>query len=247
MTQNSTHQDADTSTRTWQQRKSENTQRRILQATIDTIFEVGYNLTTTDKVAIKAGVSRGAMLHHFPVRKDLIHAAVKYLNEQRLSEFLAQENAIQHGNNRTRIGAGIDVYWDQISSPLAIVFQELKVLSRTDAELRSVLIENAAEFESAWVTTVERVFPDLILSAQHEMANLITRNLCEGMVLNRSLADDPKVTQQILTELKNYLRHSYRDVRDTPAGTTATGTTATATGSTAKGAPTSDFAKNRQP
>lgn len=222
MTHSTTHDTHDTpatlpTSQTWQQRKSGITQRRILQATIDTIFEVGYNLTTTDKVAIKAGVSRGAMLHHFPVRKDLIHAAVKFLNEQRLAEFLTEENAIQGGSNRSRIGAGIDVYWGQISSPLSIVFQELKVLSRTDAELRAVLRENAADFERAWTATVERVFPDLILSAQHKIANLITRNLCEGMMLNTSMTDDAGLNEQILAELKNYLRHSYRDVRDTPS------------------------------
>lgn len=198
---------------TWQQRKSELTRARILQATIDTIYELGYGLTTTDKVASRAGVSRGAMLHHFPVRSDLIRAAVKYLNEQRLAEFLVEESAIQGGSNRSRIGAGIDVYWAQVSSPLAVVFQELKVLSRTDPELRAVLRENAAEFEQAWTATVERVFPDLIMSAQHETANLITRNLCEGMALNQSISDDPALTQQLLGELKNYLRHSYRDVR----------------------------------
>ena len=200
--------------RTWQQRKSELTQQRILQATIDTIYELGYNLTTTDKVAVKAGVSRGAMLHHFPVRRDLIQAAVKYLNEQRLEEFLAGESAIQGGSNRSRIGAGIDVYWGQVSSPLAVVFQELKVLSRTDAELRAVLSENAADFEQAWNATVERVFPDLIMSAQHEVANLLTRNLCEGMALNRSMVNDPELTKKVLDELKNYLRRSYQDVRD---------------------------------
>ena len=58
--------------KTWQQTKSENTRTAILDATLDCFYELGYGNTTTEKVAKQAGVSRGAMLHHFPSRKTLI-------------------------------------------------------------------------------------------------------------------------------------------------------------------------------
>lgn len=206
---------------TWQQRKSAQTRERVLQATIDCIYDLGYVLTTTDKVAARAKVSRGAMLHHFPNRRELITAAVRYLNAQRLQNFLTEEESIQASGEPSKIGAGIDVYWNQLSSPLFVVFQELRVLSRTDQELREALEAALADSDTAWRATVERVFPDLTRSTRHELANSVTIYLCEGMALHRaqrmaaaphrSLTSDHEA--MALDALKTFLRTSYSDVR----------------------------------
>ena len=214
--------DASAERKTWQQRKSAQTRERVLQATVDCIFELGYTLTTTDKVAARAEVSRGAMLHHFPNRRELITAAVRYLNAQRLQNFLTEEESIQASGEPSKIGAGIDVYWKQLSSPLFVVFQELQVLSRTDAELREALDAALADSDTAWRATVERVFPDLTGSTRHELANSITIFLCEGMALYRAqrmakaATETPATTDsetKVLEALKDFLRTSYSDVR----------------------------------
>ena len=195
----------------------------MLKATIDCIFELGYSLTTTDKVAARAKVSRGAMLHHFPTRKDLIVAAVRYLNDIRMQNFLKAEEPIQNSSDRSLIGAGIDIYWKQLASPEFVVFQELQVLSRTDAELREALEAAIDDIDMAWQATVQRVFPDLTHSSQHELSSLITRYLCEGMALYSAQRMGTKATgrqvrpikteTKVLSALKNFLRASYSDVR----------------------------------
>ena len=53
---------ASNSNKTWQQTKSKNTRNTILDAAIECFYKFGYNNTTTEKIAIEAGVSRGAML-----------------------------------------------------------------------------------------------------------------------------------------------------------------------------------------
>ena len=64
----------------WQAQKSAMTRDRILDATINCFINLGYTNVTTAKVASTAGVSRGAMLHHFPSKTELIQAAVEYLH-----------------------------------------------------------------------------------------------------------------------------------------------------------------------
>jgi|GEM_PF-300541 len=213
---------------TWQQRKSAKTRERVLQATIDCIFEIGYPLTTTDRIAARAKVSRGAMLHHFPNRKALIVAAVRFLNAQRLANFLCAEERIQTDKQRSHIGAGIDVYWNQLATPEFVVLQELQVLARTNTELRTALDAAMTDYDTAWQATAERVFPDLSASRQHELATLVTQFLCAGMALHRSHqlgGDQPDscvgappgdVTpseKMVLDALKDFLRASYSDVR----------------------------------
>ena len=58
----------------WQAQKSAMTRDRILDAAINCFVELGYTNVTTAKVASSAGVSRGAMLHHFPSKTELIQA-----------------------------------------------------------------------------------------------------------------------------------------------------------------------------
>ena len=55
----------------WQAQKSAMTRDRILDAAINCFIELGYTNVTTAKVASAAGVSRGAMLHHFPSKTEL--------------------------------------------------------------------------------------------------------------------------------------------------------------------------------
>ena len=63
---------------TWQAEKSLATRNQILDATLQCLVELGYTQTTTEKIAQKAGLSRGAMTHHFKSRADVFNAAAEY-------------------------------------------------------------------------------------------------------------------------------------------------------------------------
>src|SRR5262245_51574069 len=96
---------------TWQQTKSQNTRTTILDAAIDCFYDSGYAVTTTEQVARRAGVSRGAMLHHFRSRSELIVAAVAHLNAKRLALFEREEMRVNKNARHTRVAEGIDSYW----------------------------------------------------------------------------------------------------------------------------------------
>lgn len=53
--------------------------RRILDAAFDVLRDRGYNGFTTLEVAKRAGVSRGAQVHHFPSKNDLVIAAMEHV------------------------------------------------------------------------------------------------------------------------------------------------------------------------
>lgn len=71
--------------RTQQQRREE-TRRALLDATVESLIEVGFARTTTLEVQRRAAVSRGALLHHFPSKAELLVAAVDHLAEKRAAE-----------------------------------------------------------------------------------------------------------------------------------------------------------------
>ena len=200
------------SNKTWQQTKSQNTRNTILDAAIRCFYKFGYNNTTTEKIANEAGVSRGAMLHHFPSRADLIKAAVRHLNSKRLELFKREESSVQSDATHTRVEEGIDTYWAQLNTPYFVVFHELQIAARTDAELYSVLIPAIEELDRAWAVTVREVFPDLALSPEIVRANWLTLLLLEGMAANQHTRALNGVSDDLLKWLKSELRRLFGDV-----------------------------------
>ena len=70
-----------------QAQKSAATRKALVEAAIRCVIRYGYASTTTPRVAAEAGLSRGAMLHHFENGPALIRATIAYLHEKRLRAF----------------------------------------------------------------------------------------------------------------------------------------------------------------
>ena len=70
---------ADKEPRGWQAQKSASTRRLIIESAIKCFVDLGYSRTTTTEIAKRAGLSRGAMLHHFPSKVEIVKAAVDYM------------------------------------------------------------------------------------------------------------------------------------------------------------------------
>src|SRR5438105_14788273 len=60
---------------------------KILEATLQCLVDLGYAQTTTEKIAKQAGVSRGAMTHHFKSREAVFVAAAEYIVDKRAHEY----------------------------------------------------------------------------------------------------------------------------------------------------------------
>lgn len=112
----------------------------MLDATVECLIEFGYSGTTTSAVQQRAGISRGALMHHFGSKTDLLVAAVRHLAEQRGANLVSQAAALADGADRT--SQAIDLLWETFTGPLFTATLELWAASRTDAELRRALLES---------------------------------------------------------------------------------------------------------
>src|SRR5262245_49702193 len=123
--------------RTQQQRRDE-TRRALLDAAVESLIEVGFARTTTLEVQRRANASRGALLHHFPSKTELLVAAVDHLAEMRAREL--KMLAAQLPDGRARTDAVIELLWQCFSGTFFQVAMELRTAARTDPELRPVLV-----------------------------------------------------------------------------------------------------------
>ena len=114
------------------------TKHVVLEATIDCLVEDGYFRLTTGRVADRAGLSRGAQLHQYPTRQQLVVAAIEYLTELRAAELRAAAEQLPSGADRTAMV--LDLLWSQFSGRTFQAGVELLAAARTDVVLREALI-----------------------------------------------------------------------------------------------------------
>ena len=105
-----------TSVRRSQAERSAATREALLDAAIECLIDEGYASTTTSAVAVRAGLSRGAHLHHFQTRTALVGAAVEQLATRWMGELREATATLPDGPDRTR--AGLDLLWAHYASPM---------------------------------------------------------------------------------------------------------------------------------
>ncbi len=190
---------------TLQAQKSAQTRKALIEATIRCIIKYGYADTTTPRVAAEAGLSRGAMLHHFENGPALIRAAIAYLHEKRLRAFKRSVSALPAGDHHRM---ALRTYWQQVTHPMSIAFYELVLAARTDMALAEILLPAQQEFQAQWNALAVDLFPDWQKDRhKFELALALCQNTLEGMAINRmskNLSDE--MVEQLLIYLEDQLR-----------------------------------------
>jgi AcrR family transcriptional regulator len=155
-----------TGARRSQAERSAATREALLDAAIGCLVDEGYARTTTSRVAERAGVSRGAHLHHFQTRTALVAAAVERLALRRLSELEAASESLPPGPDRTL--TALDLLWSHYASPLFQAALDLWTDARSDEELRAHLIEVERGLDRQTLALARRLFPELALTSEFE-------------------------------------------------------------------------------
>ena len=184
---------------------------RLLEATVECLVERGYSGTSTTLVSTRAGVSRGAQLHHFPTKNDLVVAAVEHLTELRGAELLASlsessdEVAASTVDRITRLRRVLRLLGEHFSSPVFTAALELWVAARTD----EVLLAAVGPLElrvgrEVHRLTVEALGADESQPGVRELVQA-TLDLVRGLGLANTISDDAARRRRILNRWADVL------------------------------------------
>ncbi len=181
-----------------QEERSKAMRGRLLDAAVDCLVEFGWSGTSTTLVSQRAGVSRGAQLHHFPTKSDLVIAAVEHLAAVRAEELHRAAADLPKGKRRTR--AVLEMLAEHFTSPLFIAALELWVAARTDAELHAALAPLEQRIgREIHRTTVELLGVDESRPGGRELVQA-TLDLVRGLGLANTLTDDTARRKRILDQ-----------------------------------------------
>jgi AcrR family transcriptional regulator len=198
-----------TTTRTPQGERTRAMRARLLEATVDCLVERGFAGTSTTLVSQRAGVSRGAQLHHFPTKNTLVVAAVEHLTEVRGAELRAAAAVLPRGAHRTR--AVLQMLADHFTSPVFSAALELWVAARTDPALLEAVepLERRVGRE-AHLLTLDALGADESRPGVRELVQA-TLDLVRGLGLANTISDDARRRGRILDQWAISLDHALGD------------------------------------
>ncbi len=189
----------------------EATRERILDAAVDALVSAGYAGISTVAVQRAAGISRGALLHHFPSRAALVEALVAHLVG--LNETVVCEVTAQLPSELDVVTRALRALYETLARPAFQAELELWAVSRTDSELRAALwvAERAAGRDLRRV--VDEAFgPTCVNHPSYPMVADLTIALIRGLVTSLALRSSDAAGRQLIEHWAGLVR----DILDQP-------------------------------
>ncbi len=184
--------------------RGENTRKALIKSTIDCLDRLGYAETSINRVLEGVDVSRGALMHHFPTKEDLVIGTVDFLLSRVLRHFqkesassfpLPQITQPSDGD----LGDAMVSYWKNIvDTPEGRAFSEIIMATRTD----KALSERISPKLEDWNEQLNQFFlpPGLNEEASQDMVLilLIWRSFIRGMIFQQEFHSDPAYIEKII-------------------------------------------------
>jgi AcrR family transcriptional regulator len=198
-------------TRTPNAERSLSTRTRLMEATVECLAELGWSGTTTTVVAERAGVSRGAQLHHYPTKAALVVAAIEHLATLRRDEMRRATATLPDGANRT--AAVLALLAAHHTGPLFTAALEVWVAARTDVGLREALVPVEQKVgREVHRLTVEMLGFDESHAGARETVQA-TLDLMRGLGVANLLTDDSPRRQRLLTQWARTIDVTLEEIR----------------------------------
>jgi AcrR family transcriptional regulator len=135
------------------------TRKAVLEATLELLVERGYGGTSTRLAAERAGVSLGALQHHFRTKADLSVEALGYASERLAEEFIATSTAT--GDLLDRFGSILDRLFVVFRGSTFVAAVEIHLASRTDPDLQPVVLSLDREIEALILASAGGLLPEI--------------------------------------------------------------------------------------
>lgn len=138
-----------------QEERTAQTRLALIEAAIATIDDLGYTGAITAVISERAGVSRGAMLHHFGTRATLMAEVVRHVFEREMAEY-------EETRTTTGLGDHLDdwpkILWAVLNRPSGLAVLEILQATRSDADLEASVVPMQEEVEKSALLVMKVAF-----------------------------------------------------------------------------------------
>lgn len=190
-------------TRRTQEERSAATRGRLLDATIDCLVDYGYAGTTVARVAERAQVTRGAQVHHFPTKEQLVISAVRHLNQLRSHDTVERLDGLS--DSGAWVDSLLEVLWESHRGAVFVATAEMWLAARTNPPLASHIgeVEEVVALEFTGGADAHR--PAALAKPEVRDAVFTAMDAMRGLVMSSWHLPEAEVTAR-WHRLKKHLR-----------------------------------------
>ncbi|WP_158272040.1 TetR/AcrR family transcriptional regulator [Marinicauda salina] len=171
---------------------SEATRLRLVEATLDCLTERGYASTSTHEVAKRAGVTRGALNHHYENKAELIADAAAHLVRQRSIKIRQAASNGESRDLREQVKLKYDIYQEHFPAMI-----EFMVAARTDKDLREAFSGALQrQYDGEWD---QSQFAEFASRPDPVMCDYVVNCFIRGLSLE-TIVNPPEMIERIFDE-----------------------------------------------
>ncbi len=169
--------------------------RRICAAATARLSRAGFHRMTISDVVNAAGVSTGALQHHFPTKRALVVAVADYLLARSVRWFARAKAEPESG----AFGTMIRRSWrEQFTTDDYGALLEILVAARTDKALRAKIAPALESWRGAIEKELKALLPDARDAAYLETVLTISRCMMTGLLVHDSLLGDERRMERVI-------------------------------------------------
>jgi AcrR family transcriptional regulator len=180
--------------------KSARTRARILDCALRLFVEIGYAEATNARIAEEAGLTRGAMLYHFPTRETLVEASAEHIQAERAA--LMTRAAANPPPGGDLVERAIDAYWQLLGKPPFVAFAELEAAARTSPQIAALIAPHQAAFERGQVDDPLLGLFSAGTGPRFQASRDLGRFMLEGLARARLTYDADARAERLMTVIK---------------------------------------------
>ncbi len=177
--------------------KSAAARKLICKAVTRCLAEIGYAETSINRVIDRAGVSRGALQHHFPAKEDLMAATAQQILDN--ATFFRYSGAGASAAERST-AAELQETWEKVVNTAEYrALLEILIQVRTDKALRERLSPGLQQWHRESMARTLAAYGSVNGSDQ-DVEMLMTMNSCmmRGLVIQEQYTEDPAYIHQLM-------------------------------------------------
>ncbi|WP_447726330.1 TetR/AcrR family transcriptional regulator [Sphingomonas koreensis] len=138
-----------------QAERTANTREALIDAAIRLLHRNGYSGASTELIADEAGVTRGALHHHFKTRAHLMAEVIRSVYEREQHAY--REMAAGTGRG-SKLSDWPDMLWEVLSKPSGLAVLEILQASRSDPDLAALVAPMQAAIERMSLAAIGQQF-----------------------------------------------------------------------------------------
>jgi len=203
-----------TSPRRKQEERSAVARAKLISAAITLFCERGFSRTATADIASLAGLTRGAIQHHFASRQELVTSILLDVEAKVIESFTAAAPK-PNVDLEERIDILIDGLSKVSQSPLYLAAMDIWFTSRSDPDLREVVVQSVGRYTDHFRRLWQSTFGDEISEEVITECRRVTVAVSRGLVFSRLIAPDnsARSIKQTFAATKMLVKHHMLEAR----------------------------------